>query len=99
MTSQRQFLGVVSVDSGILLVGDPAHVLPSSRDGQPGLDYQDVIKGDSRAQSIRLGGDVALLVQNFGGDGQFAVYGEFENGEFMRLVVDLEPLELGEDED
>ena len=36
----RRFLGVVEVDSGTLLVGDPIYCLPRAKDGKSGIDYE-----------------------------------------------------------
>ena len=42
---ERRFLGMVEVDSGTLLVGDPLYCLPDgARDGA-GIDYAAVIDG------------------------------------------------------
>ncbi len=43
---------------------------------------------------MEFGNQPVLLIQNFGGDGPYGVYGEFEDGEFLRLYVDFDPLEL-----
>ena len=97
MSSERKYLGIVSVDSGTLLISDPAHVLPHAEGGETGVDYQAVI--DATDPVTRLAGRPALLLQAFGGDGDFPVYGEYEDGEFMRIVIDLESPELGEDQE
>jgi hypothetical protein len=34
-----------------------------------------------------------LLFKDFGGDGTFPVFGEFEDGELMSFVVYLNPIE------
>ena len=44
---ERKFLGVVEVDSGTLLVGDPTYCLPHAQTGRAGIDYEVVIKAPS----------------------------------------------------
>lgn len=39
LPTERRFLGIVEVDSGTLLVGDPAYCLPSIEHGKAGIDY------------------------------------------------------------
>lgn len=96
--TERRYLGYVSVDSGTLLLGDPVHVLPSEHDGKPGLDYQEVLDADANTAAVAVAHNLALLVQNFGGDGDFGVFGEFEDKELLRIVVDFEPLGSGVDD-
>jgi len=52
--SERRLLGWVEADSGTLLIGDPAYVLPRASDGKPGVDYQAVIDAPAElpAQSL-----------------------------------------------
>lgn len=45
---ERRFLGVVEVDSGTLLIGDPTYCLPRAEDRKPGIDYQAVIDAPLR---------------------------------------------------
>jgi hypothetical protein len=93
---ERRFLGVVDVDSGTLLVGDPTYLLADRSRERAGPDYQEVIDAPSTA-AVPLGTRPVLLVQDFGGDGTFPVFGEFEDGEFMRLIVEF--TELDDDDD
>lgn len=88
MTTERRFLGVVEVDSGTLLIGDPGYVLPRADSGKPGVDYQAVI--DARAPVGGIGGQPVLLLQSFGGDGTFPVFGEYEDGELLRVCIDFD---------
>jgi hypothetical protein len=76
----RRFLGLVEVDSGTLLVGDPVYCLPSSKGGKAGIDYSAIFSiGNTFAAP--LAGKPVLLLGQFGGDGTFPVFGEFEDGE------------------
>ena len=87
---ERRFLGIVEVDSGTLLVGDPTYLLGQRSRDKEGADYDEVIAADASLVSTPLGQRPVLLISGFGGDGTFPVYGEFEDGEFMRLVVDFD---------
>lgn len=86
---EHRFLGVVEVDSGTLLVGDPAYCLPRATDGTTGIDYDTVIQAPNRPAGY-LGGKPVLLLGRFGGDGTFPVYGDIdENGELVRVTIDF----------
>ena len=90
---ERRFLGLVEVDSGTLLVGDPGYVLPWSERGKPGVDYAAVIAAVPSAVAGPLAGTPTLLIQDFGGDGTFPVFGEFDGPDLMRLIVEFVELE------
>ncbi len=83
----------------MLLVGDPAYALPSAVRAGSGIDYQAALDVDGMVHAAPLAGQSVLLIQRFGGDGTYAVSGEFEDGEFMRLIVEFEPLDAGEVEE
>lgn len=95
---ERRLLGIVEVDSGTLLVGDPAYALPSKEDGKPGIDYEAVIQSPGDQHGAQLRGRPVVLIANFGGDGAYPVFGEFEDGELLRAIVEFEPLEIGDGE-
>ena len=88
-TSPRRFLGMVEVDSGTLVVGDPAYLLASASRGKEGIDYQAVIEAPDGV-STYLAGQPVLLIGGFGGDGTFPVYGEL-----ARVTIEF----VGPDED
>jgi hypothetical protein len=94
---ELKFLGMVQVDSGTLLIGDPAYVLPRAKDGKPGVDYEEVVAADDSEHATYLAGTPVLLLQRFGGDGSFPVYGEFEDGELIGVRIHLDPLVDDED--
>ena len=52
---KRRFIGMVEVDSGTLLLGDPLYCLPRAKDGTPGIDYASVIAAPDEPASY-LGG-------------------------------------------
>ena len=92
-TIERRFLSVVEVDSGTLLLGDPLNFLPEAARDRPGIDYAAVVDEPSEASSY-LDQKPVLLLGRFGGDGTFPVFGEFEDGEFLRVTIEfLEPPE------
>jgi hypothetical protein len=101
VTTERRFLGVVDVDSGTLIVGDPGYALPWADRGKTGIDYAVVIATDGSTPATQLADGPVVLLQHFGGDGIYPVYGEFEDGEFIRATIEFEPLddeEGGDDE-
>ena len=87
-----RFLGIVQVDSGTLVVGDPTYLLPDRERGKSGLDYEVVTSADTEQHSVPLANDVALLIQNFGGDGPYPVFGEFYDDELMALRINFVPI-------
>ena len=88
-TSERRFLGVVEVDSGTLIIGDPAYFLAHADAGKAGVDYETVIRADSTLPAQYLDDRPVLLLGQFGGDGTFPVFGEFEEGELLRVTVEF----------
>jgi hypothetical protein len=89
---ELRFLGMVEVDSGTLIIGDPCFTLPRAKQGKAGVDYEEVVVADSSHRASYLAGLPVLLLQNFGGDGTFPVYGEFEDGGFIGVRIHLDPL-------
>ena len=92
---ERRVLGVIEVDSGTVIVGDPTYALPRKADGVAGIDYRrsPLLTG---APAYQLDNKPVVLL-NFGGDGAFPVIGEFEDGEFMRAIIEFEPIDVGDD--
>jgi hypothetical protein len=89
---QRRVIGVIEVDSGTVLVGDPTYALPRAETANPGIDYSAVLD-DVESHGRQLAGQPVVLLSNFGGDGAYPVIGEFEDGEFLRAIIEFEPLE------
>ena len=85
---ERRFLGLVEVDSGTLLVGDPLYCLPEQARGRDGIDYAAVMDSPDEV-AAPLAGRPVLLLGRFGGDGTFPVFGEFEDGELVRVTIDF----------
>ncbi len=93
---ERRMLGVIEVDSGTVVIGDPAYTLPDAAERKPGIDYS-ALPDLTGAPAYQLADQPVVLLANFGGDGPYAVIGEFEDGEFMRAIIEFEPLDLEDD--
>ncbi len=89
--TERRPLGWVEVDSGTLLIGDPLYVLPRASEGKLGVDYQAVIDAPAELHAQPLAERPVLLLQRFGGDGSFPVWGEFDGEELIAVRIDLDP--------
>jgi hypothetical protein len=92
---ERKFLGVVEVDSGSLVIGDPGYLLPRKSRDVPGIDFQEVIDTDASRDGVRFANGLTLL---FGvdADGPYPVYGDYEEGELFQVRVVLDPIDLDE---
>jgi hypothetical protein len=90
---ERKFVGLVGVDSGTMVLGDPTYLLPSRERSKAGIDYQEVIDaGPEEFQPFARG--TSLLLSLAMGDGTYPVFGEWEDGEFMSITVYLTPTEV-----
>ena len=89
-----RFLGLVEVDSGTLVLGDPVYLLRSERDGRAGVDWDTVLEAPD-APVAPLAGGMAMLLGSFGGDGAYPVFAELdEDGVVVRVTVHfVEPVE------
>lgn len=89
--TDRRLLGFAEVDGGTLLIGDPVYVLGHEAAGRRGVDYQEALDalGGAQGPVVRLAGQPVLLLQGFGGDGSYPVYGELEDGMFVRVVIEF----------
>jgi hypothetical protein len=85
------FLGLVEVDSGTLVIGDPGYLLPHAASRSPGIDYGEVVSASDAWPAQPLADKPVLLLQRFGGDGTFPVYGEFEGNHLVAVLIDLDP--------
>ncbi len=95
---ERRFLGIAEVDSGTLLIADPAYVLPRATEGKPGVDYEEVVRAVGTNHAQPLACMPVVLLQNFGGDGPFPVFGDFDDGELIGIWINLDP-PLDDDEE
>ena len=91
--TERRFLGVVEVDSGTILIGDPAYVLPDAARSKPGIDYKEIV-------DLRIGEESAIPMANglaqlaiVRDDGPYFVYGEFDDGMLIRITIEFDVLE------
>jgi len=96
---ERRLIGIAEVDSGLMIVSDPAYVLPRAEFGNPGIDYERVLQDQPEEYGNQLDGKGVVLLSDFGGDGPYPVYGEFEDGEFMRAIIEFNPMDFDDDED
>lgn len=91
-------IGIVGVDSGTVLVSDPAYVLPRATDGILGCDYEDILEHNTEnrvydldIQSTEPWGSGCGLVANAGGDGVYRVYARLtSSGSIAQILVDFE---------
>jgi hypothetical protein len=88
---EYRVLGFVEVDSGLLVIGDPAVLLDGAPSGRPVPTFADADRASAIGPAAPLGDRGAVLIQGFGGDGTFPVIGVFEDDELIRLVIDLDP--------
>lgn len=95
LAPERRFLGTVEVDSGTLILGDPAYFLPHAEGGKPGIDYESVLRAPDNPVT-HLEGRPVMLLARFGGDGTYPVYGELdERGALTRVTIEF----VGPDDD
>jgi len=87
MTEMR-YLGQVEVDSGTLVIGDPCYLLGRAAEGRLGVDYETVLQTDDPVTSP-LDGQPVVLLRQFGGDGSFPVFGQYDDGGLVRVIVDF----------
>jgi hypothetical protein len=66
-------IGRFAVDSGKCYIGDPYYLTDPSHI----VETDDNIKG------------WGVLAENFGGDGGYSVYGEYDGKQLVRLIVDF----------
>ena len=86
---ERRFLGLVEVDSGTLLLGDPLYCLPDRAQGRAGIDYAAVLAAPDEPAPY-LDDKPVLLLGRFGGDGTFPVFAELdEDGFVVRVTVEF----------
>jgi hypothetical protein len=94
--TERRFLGVVEVDSGTILIGDPAYVLPDAAQSKPGIDYREVVDlriGDTSAVPLADGLAQLAIVRD---DGPYFLYGEYDDGMLIRVTIEFEMVEPDE---
>ena len=80
-------LGGIAVDSGSVVIGDPGLLLPHAAQGKQGIDYQAVIDAPSGVPAQLLADLPVQLIDGFGGDGDFPIYGEFVGDELVAITV------------
>lgn len=85
-------LGYLAVDSGTIMIGDPCYTLPN--DGscrtKEAKNWLKFVEATREAISEPFGKDTALVLNNFGGDGRFPVYGIYRNGMIAEVHIVLD---------
>lgn len=71
------------------MLGDPAYLLPWADRGKPGVDHQVAIDADASVAAMPVAGGMALLLQRFGGDGTYPVFGRFDGEELLSVRVEF----------
>lgn len=86
--SERIFLGEVAVDSGSLVVGDPAYLSGRDIHGEIGQSILSSRYGGPIA--TRVGADAQIVGFKVSSDGGYGVWGELdEHGQLSRVIIDL----------
>lgn len=99
MNEELEKIGAVGVDSGMLVVGDPAMllggVLPSTWE-----EFCDEVGDESSFQFVNtINNHAALMVGGFGGDGEFSVYVRRHSDGMLKGVVKELVIRFWEDEE
>ena len=76
--STYEKIGAITVDAGIIMIGDPSYHLDASRPYAMGRDWRDFCKRLGNADHVELEHDnesdgLAVVVGGFGGDGYYPV--------------------------
>jgi hypothetical protein len=87
MTVGKRCLGGIAVDSGTIVIGDPGLLLPTSDGTSEGIDFAAVVAAPGEPVAQLLAGRPVQLIQGFGGDGDYPVYGEFEDGRLVAVTI------------
>lgn len=101
----RELLGKIGVDAGIVWIGDPCYVLHKT--GKEKKELEEVIGKNWNEFCNKLDGEatefpfshgnpgLGVCISSAYGDGYYPVYGEYEDGVLARVVIDF----LAEEED
>ena len=90
-------IGIVGVDTGLLIIADPANLLfneISKNFGKNWEEFCDIIHGDPKRDSMQFNFDhghagLAVVAPTAIGDGIYPVFYEEEDGVVKRLVIEL----------
>lgn len=107
--NQREQVGTVMVDAGLIWVGDPCYVLPEEKDhhnGNPGHLWQafcnELSKQDENGANNVYKFDTGIAVSSGYGDGEYPVFVTRDhNGRVMELTIsfDDQDQEIEEEDD
>lgn len=97
----RKHIGNVSVDAGLMWIGDPCYIIHAEKVakslGNDWIEFAHGLRGqDFREYSHDSGaGGLGVVVGSFGGDGVYPVYAETnERGRVLRVTVEFEESEV-----
>lgn len=86
---ETERLGEVSVDSGTIVIMDPAYIKHWETGEHPDLSYQSVVDGKTRLH-FNNGALAAVVVRTIGGDGEFPLTGSLtEDGRVWNVSLYL----------
>jgi hypothetical protein len=95
-TRSMEKIGEVSVDAGIIMIGDPCYTLPDDAshrtDAAKEWDtFCDVLfESESRRKGVEpFGSGIGLVVSSGYGDGSYPVYVRYEDGIPAQVVIDF----------
>lgn len=78
----EKLIGKVRVDSGIIIIADPAYAFPDDEaDNFISEDFMDI------RESTQLDKLEGVVLTGFGGDGEFPVYGNYDEENVLTSVV------------
>lgn len=101
METTKEQIGVVSVDSGLIMVGDPCYHLGKTKQPEAFCNsweafiYERLTKDGKPLMEVQLDHDsgnegLAVVCGSFGGDGCYPVYAEKDKfGVTQRLIVEF----------
>lgn len=91
---ERKIIGVVGVDSGMLLISDPSYVLhqspPRFECGRTWTEFCQLIDTEHQLSTPRTNIPLAVNFGDFGGDGVFQVVGEYEGKLLKKVIIQFE---------
>lgn len=88
MWNDREQIGEIGVDAGIVWIGDPCYIIHQKPDKEFGKDWLGFVdKLDGQVTKFRLG----LCVSTPDGDGTFPVFVERDDrGRVSKIIIDFD---------
>jgi hypothetical protein len=87
-------IGVVDVDAGLIMIGDPCYVLPDNAPRRPLVQdwtrFCEMVSDQQVAQPV--GDRCGLVIRPPDGDGEYPVTAEVSrSGRLLRVTIDFDP--------